>query len=336
MQQYPVNIYSFSLQTPGFVLHVCSLQTEGYEWSVSGCLQEVQILGLMAGEDQHLVHEYLNATLKGLSIESRIRGEPLVQRQMDFIRTADRRTQRLWFLWPDLMSCGSTTSSCGCELGCQFTSIFQKELVSKRHSIHSSSSSSIDRDASNPSVFTSSDDCPVLCLNDVRDIAKMHYWLLEIPDKGSSPQQSISKDSSFLIPSLVDDSVKRWSSPSIESFYSVKSHISDNGEDVDHNVPLGRDSIKDNLSFLPSFFSSHYSTVVSCSFNGINSVGSINVVRYRRQSEGLLPTVRLPKRRKMCHKSTHSDSESNALISIQFTESLTLTFFPGGFHIVER
>jgi hypothetical protein len=315
------------IQTPGFSLHICNLQTEGYGLSVSCSLPALQIQALSSCADELVLYEVANATLRDLNIEARIRDELFVQRQIDFIKTGDRRTQRLWFMWPKVFPGASKPSSCGCERGCQFTSAFQKEVLS-RGILHWSSQQ-------NATLSAGSGDT-ALGLQNVSDLAKLHFWLFNIHDKESLKDDSSINASFQSLSHPADVLDKRWSSPSMESFYSVQSHVSEKGEDKVDGQSLGRGGTKDSFQYLPSFESLHYSASVLVGLpSGINNVGSISSVKYQQRNRGVLPNVKVSKRQKVSEKRGPTSDQSKVLLSIKLMESLTMSFSPEGIGVVE-
>ena len=103
-----------NLQTPGFDLGFCTLHSEMETLGLSFQLHGVTVTTFAPLDDSCLVESGL-VDLGPISGDLSLR-EPLdcvPQRQMDFLKLADKNTKRLWFLW-------DTSDNCGCWGACMF------------------------------------------------------------------------------------------------------------------------------------------------------------------------------------------------------------------------
>ena len=122
------------LQSAGLDLQMCSFHDNDETMGISWQLQGLTLTGFLPDPQEPTLLLQVGlvdlANLQG----SVLSHEPLdcvPERQLQFLKKADQRTQRLWFLWREDLS-----SVCGCCGGCQFldTQVSRKGLVSREES----------------------------------------------------------------------------------------------------------------------------------------------------------------------------------------------------------
>lgn len=197
---------------------MCNLQTSGYQWSISGRVPEINLvcLGIVNSGNGGSTHqEFLKATLNGLTLDVRLKGTILADRQANFLRAGDRRTKRLSFLWP---SCSSMSHDgipvCGCYGGCQFTS----HPCSTGKLPNSDESFVIDEEEqafSSAAAYNIINPC---------DLARIHSFLFSIPPECLSHKLGQTTEYSNSPPEV--SPFEGGSTLSLDSFHSALSHVS--------------------------------------------------------------------------------------------------------------
>ena len=321
-----------SYQTPGCELKLCNLQTSGHQWSISGLVPEINLvcLGIENSMNAACTHqELLKATLNDLTLDVRFKGTIHADRQADFLRTGDRRTQRLSFLWPS--SCTVSHDGipvCGCYGGCQFTS-------------HASSTGNLqksdecflideeERTSCSASVYNITNPC---------DLARIHCFLFSIPRSCLSHQLRQTTECS--ISPTEESSFERGSTVSLDSFHSALSHVSKFELDADFdnstNDPT-QDKLhqqEDSALSLTEYSQSVHSLSVAY---GTKDVGHISLRVFAADGDTPYPVLQWYSKKKQVPVTEQDvETDCDVTIKVELKDNLTIKVVPQAFHVLSK
>lgn len=123
------------VQSAGLDLELCTCHTNDETMGLSWQLQSLTVTGLLPDPQEPTIHLQVGVldvnNLQG-NLALREPLECVASRQLSFLRKADARTRRLWFLWKE----AGSSMLCGCCGGCLFmsSSVARKHVIARNES----------------------------------------------------------------------------------------------------------------------------------------------------------------------------------------------------------
>jgi hypothetical protein len=221
------------LQSPGLDAGMCKLHAEGETLGMSLQLQGLScsVATPVLGEPRRLA-EAGRLVVGPVQVELSLR-EPedcVPQRQWDFLRRADARSRRLWFLWAEQLQ-----PDCGCCGGCQFLDGF---ISCKPVLPPVTPPTTLDqRPANNTVLMSLKKSLQSVCLRDIACPHLLHTGLLEYYEGQyqSSPSQPSAPGSDTESFASAKDSLSSEYNSDTNEFYSLE-NVNEAGLDG-HTVP---------------------------------------------------------------------------------------------------
>ena len=295
---------------------MCNLMSLCSEWNIGATLQGLEVIGL-SKQAQNDFLETLNLNLTGLVVDGSIKGESDRARQKTFLISADRSTKRLSFLWQAMVD-PDDQPICGCYGDCLFTQkIF--EATSPPEISAANAADKLIEDASIDIRKASG-------LNLINAFLSASEDTTDLQDTSGSLQQSLLPTSTVSL-------------SSIDSFYSVKSHISTQDADTDRssNKEILKPAVPSKFLALFTLNQLSQPVVAGTSLMSEDAFVATNV--FSKKHPSFLPKVIKktgllvqPKKQGVCQQA-HS---SNIVLSLKLIGSLTLNLSSDGILILSR
>lgn len=334
------------VQSAGLDLEFCTFHSDQVTLGLSWQLQGLTVSGLLPDPQEPTL--YLKVGLLDLNpvqgdLALREPMECVPERQLSFLRKADQRTRRLWFLW------GASDWQCGCCGGCVFMqgSVARKPIIARSESAvyrpHFSPLTSLPRHLAMQGLNAK---LQVMSISDVDCLWCLHRGLLDhyrarYAGKGHTPlttprQQessskvlSLSDDASFVSArsSLTSLLAEEYKSVGEVNMAALEDHVSSNTKHKKKPSSLSIDLRADQGQDSTDFLHSGYHGIVGSQFL---HAAILQIPHHLPRDEGT-SSDQIPERLYRVHH-RQSASDTSFLLGGRHTPDATVPC-PAPFHV---